>query len=112
MRYLFWVVPCSALAALVFACSGSSSGSTAEDCDFDAGNDPQCPASYSTSYGGQSCPTDGLTCQYPGFGDAVDSNGCREPATLFCTDTATLLDASTSDDGGADASATTWVFGQ
>lgn len=109
MRVIVFTLIFAAIGGFAIACSSSSSTDT-EDCNFDAGNDPQCPPTFSTSLNGQSCPADGLTCEYPGIGIATDSYGCHVPATLFCTQATDSDDGSIADDdGGDDASTTTWV---
>jgi len=46
-------------------------------------NPPGCPASYSSSYQDQPCPSLNLDCAYPGAGD-FDANGCAATAGLWC----------------------------
>jgi hypothetical protein len=109
MRAIVFTLIFAAIGGFAIACSSSSSGTDTEDCNFDAGNDPQCPATFSNALNGQPCPADGLTCEYPGLGTATDSYGCHVPATLFCTQASDVEDAAILDDGGADAASTTWV---
>ncbi|HEX7664252.1 MAG TPA: hypothetical protein VF407_07080 [Polyangiaceae bacterium] len=75
-------------------------------------NDPACPSSYSHSYNGQPCSPVGLSCMYPGSGDA-DQNGCFYTAALECQGDGGPgdLDAALPDggDGGREG---TWVAAQ
>jgi hypothetical protein len=111
MRAIVFALIFAVIGGFAIACSSSSSGTDTEACEYDAGNDPQCPQAFSTSLNGEPCPADGLTCEYPGIGTATDSYGCHVPATLFCTQATASDDGAISDDDGGDddASTTTWV---
>jgi hypothetical protein len=63
-------------------CHGGDGGAA---CDYDAGNDPGCPAAYSFSLSCfTACTPVGLSCLYPGAGSIAMSNGCQSAAQLQC----------------------------
>jgi hypothetical protein len=65
-------------------CSDGGEAPDAPTCTYPpVRNDPLCPATYTSSEYGQSCPSVGLTCTYPGAGDPT-SDGCSATAMMWC----------------------------
>jgi len=83
-----WDCTCGGGASWTCGAGDCLGGDAGVGCDYDAGNDPRCPAAYSPLGCYSACAPVGLSCLYPGAGDIPLGNGCQSAASLSCVSNA------------------------